>query len=168
MSFHIPHFNQKYLRGWLPLIIIGVPAFALRLVYLVELRGTPLFAVLIGDGKQYDAWAQQIAGGQWIGTEVFYQTPLYPYFLAVIFKVAGHSLLTVRMIQALLGAAACVLLGLVARRFFNQAVAIVAAAMLAIYPPAIFFDGLIQKSSLDLFLMCALLAALAEIGRAHV
>ena len=49
-------------------------------------------------------------------------------------------------IQALLGAAACVLLGLAARRFFNQAVAIVAAVMLAIYPPAIFFDGLIQKS----------------------
>src|SRR5205823_7792705 len=92
LSFHIPHLNQKYLRGWLPLIIIGVAAFALRVMYFVELRGTPLFAVLIGDGKQYDAWAQQIAGGQWIGTEVFYQTPLYPYFLAVIFKVAGHSL----------------------------------------------------------------------------
>ena len=168
MSFQVPQLNQKYLRGWLPLIIIGVAAFALRVVYLVELRGTPLLAVLIGDGKQYDAWAQQIAGGQWIGTEVFYQTPLYPYFLAVIFKIAGHSLLTVRIIQALLGAAACVLLGLAARRFFNQAVAIVAAAMLAIYPPAIFFDGLIQKSSLDLFLMCALLAALAEfIHRRH-
>src|SRR5205814_5019650 len=111
LSFQVPQLNQQYPRGWLPLIIIGVAAFALRVMYFVELRGTPLFAVLIGDGKQYDAWAQQIAGGQWIGTEVFYQTPLYPYFLAVIFKVAGHSLLTVRIIQALLGAAACVLLG---------------------------------------------------------
>jgi len=143
-------------------ILIGIAAFVIRAVYLFELRDTPLFAVLIGDGKQYDSWARQIAAGQWLGTEVFYQTPLYPYFLAVIFKLAGHSLLTVRLVQALLGAASCVLLGLAARRWFNQKTALVAAAMLAIYPPAIFFDGLVQKSSLDLFLICALLAALAE------
>jgi tetratricopeptide (TPR) repeat protein len=162
LSFHIPHFNQKYLRSWLPLVLIGVAAFVIRAIYLFELRDTPLFAVLIGDGKQYDSWARQIAAGQWLGTEVFYQTPLYPYFLAVIFKLAGHSLLTVRLVQALLGAASCVLLGLAARRWFDQKTALVAAAMLAIYPPAIFFDGLVQKSSLDLFLICALLAAIAE------
>ena len=143
-------------------MLIAVAALIIRLIYIFELRHTPLVTVLIGDGKQYDAWAQQIAGGQWIGTEVFYQTPLYPYFLAVVFKCAGHSLFTVRLIQAVLGAASCLLLGLAARRFFNQTTAMLAAAILAIYPPAIFFDGLIQKSSLDLFLICGLLATLAE------
>ena len=37
-----------------------------------------------------------------------------------------------------------------------------AALLLAFYPTAIFFDGLIQKSSLDIFLVCLLLVALAE------
>ena len=142
--------------------LIGLGAFVLRLLYLAELRHTPLFAVVIGDARQYDAWAQQIAGGQWIGKEIFYQTPLYPYFLAVTFKLFGHHLIVVRVLQAVLGAASCVLLGFAGRLWFDRRVALVTAALLAIYPPAIFFDGLIQKSSLDLFLMTALLATAAK------
>ena len=92
--------------GWLA--AIGIAALALRLAHLAWLRHTPVFVVLIGDALQYDAWARQIAGGQWIGTEVFYQTPLYPYLLAIVFKLAGHHLLLVRAIQAALGAMSCV------------------------------------------------------------
>ena len=142
--------------------LVCVAAFLLRLICLAELRRSPLFAVLIGDALQYDSWARQIAGGQWVGTEVFYQTPLYPYFLAVIFKVAGHQLMVVRVIQAALGAVSCGLLAFAGRRFFSKRVGLVAAILLALYPPAIFFDVLIQKSSLDLFLMTVVLAALAE------
>src|SRR5205814_8305136 len=119
-------------------------------------------ASLIGDGKQYDLWAQQIAAGQWIGTEVFYQTPLYPYFLAISFEIAGHSLITVRLVQIFLGASSCALLGLAARRLFGDRAGWAAAGLLALYPPAIFFDGLIQKSALDLFLMTVILFTLAE------
>ena len=64
----------------------------------------------------------------------------------------------VRAVQAILGAISCVLLGYAAKEFFNQRAGIIAALLLAIYPPAIFFDGLIQKSSLDLFLVTAILA----------
>ena len=153
------------LRRWLPaLALLGVALLALlvRIAYLKELNGSPLLSVLLGDGRQYDAWAQQIAGGQWIGTEIFYQTPLYPYWLAIIFSVAGHNLDLVRLIQAILGAASCALLGLAGRRFFNDRVGMIAALLLAVYPPAFFFDGLIQKSSLDIFLVTLALALLAE------
>ncbi len=146
--------------GWLA--AIGALALALRFAHLASLRHTPIFAVLIGDAQQYDLWARQIAGGQWIGTEVFYQTPLYPYLLAIVFKLGGHHLLLVRAIQAALGAMSCVLVGLAGRRFFGPRAGLAAAALLAIYPPAIFFDGLIQKSSLDLFLMTLLLALIGE------
>lgn len=144
------------------LVGIALVALAVRLVYLAELSGHPLLSVLMGDSRQYDQWAQQLAAGHWIGTEVFYQTPLYPYALGVIFRIAGHDLGVVRIIQAVLGAAACALLGLAGRRFFSDRVGLIAALLLAFYPPAIFFDGLIQKSSLDAFLITLVLVLLAE------
>jgi tetratricopeptide (TPR) repeat protein len=147
------------------LALTGLLALTIRLIYLAELRQTALFAVVIGDGKEYDRWAQQVAGGHWIGSEVFYQSPSYPYFLAIIFAFAGHHLMVVRVAQAILGAISCVLLGQAAKEFFNQRAGVIAALLLAIYPPAIFFDGLIQKSSLDLFLVTAILAVLAKFQR---
>jgi tetratricopeptide (TPR) repeat protein/4-amino-4-deoxy-L-arabinose transferase-like glycosyltransferase len=152
----------RHVRPSVALLGIALVALVVRLVYLAELSGDPLLSVLMGDSRVYDQWAQQLAGGQWIGTEVFYQTPLYPYALAVIFKIAGHSLGLIRIIQAILGAASCALLGLAGRRFFSDRVGVVAALLLAFYPPAIFFDGLIQKSSLDIFLITLVLASLAQ------
>ena len=143
-------------------ILIGIFALVVRLIYLFGLRGTPLFAVVIGDAKEYTSWAERIAGGQWIGSQIFYQTPLYPYLLALVFKILGHSLFTVRVVQAVLGSSSCVLLGRAGERFFDRRVGVIAALLLAIYPPAIFFDGLIQKSTLDLFLISLVLLALAE------
>ena len=149
------------------LVLIGLLALMIRLIYLVELRQTAFFTVVIGDGKEYDRWAQQIAGGHWLGSEVFYQSPSYPYFLAIIFAFGGHHLIVARVAQAILGAISCVLLGYAAKEFFNQRAGIIAALLLAIYPPAIFFDGLIQKSSLDLFLVTAMLVVLAKFQRQH-
>jgi tetratricopeptide (TPR) repeat protein len=149
-------------RFWPAIAGAALLALVVRLGYLAELQGSPLLSGLMGDSRQYDAWAQQIAGGDWIGTQVFYQAPLYPYWLAVIFALAGHSLGLVRVIQAVLGAASCVLLGLAGRRFFSDRAGVIAALLLAVYPPAVFFDGLIQKSSLDIFLMTLMLALIGE------
>ena len=147
------------------LLAIGLGALAIRLAYLSGLGNDPLVSLPVGDGWVYDAWAQRIAAGDWIGSEAFYQAPLYPYFLALVYTVAGHSLWTVRVVQAVLGAAACVLIGLTGRHFFNERTGYIAAGVLAIYPWLIFSDGLIQKSSLDLFLMTAALASLAAFER---
>ena len=45
---------------------------------------------------------------------------------------------------------------------YGQGAGLLAGAMLALYPLAIFFDGFLQKSSLDLFLVVLLLALLGE------
>ena len=65
----------------------------------------------MGDARGYDQWAQRLAGGDWIGTDVFYQAPLYPYFLGVVYAIAGHDLLAVRIVQALVGSLSAVLVG---------------------------------------------------------
>src|SRR5438105_3867664 len=137
-------------------------ALAVRLTYLWQIRPSPFFDVLMGDARSYDAWATQIAGGDWIGRGVFYQAPLYPYLLGTLYAIAGRSLLGVRIVQAVIGSAACVLFALAGRRFFSERAGVIAGFGLALYAPAIFFDGLLQKSSVDIFLVCL---ALWQIGR---
>ena len=72
----------------------------MRLVHVWQMRRSPFFTVLMGDSRGYDEWARRIAGGEWIGRDVFYQAPLYPYMLGVIYAIAGRHLLLVRLVQA--------------------------------------------------------------------
>jgi len=136
-------------------------ALAVRLLYLLELRESLLFAAALGDGRQYLDWARQIAAGDWLGSEVFYQAPLYPYLLALATRLVGPELWPLRVLQEVSGALSCGLLALAGRRFFSPRIGLAAGLLLAVYPPAIFFGALIQKSALALLLLCALLALLA-------
>ena len=129
----------------------------------MQIRAAPFFSVLMGDSHGYDEWAQRIARGDWLGREVFYQAPLYPYLLGGIYAAAGRHLLLVRIVQIAIGSASCALLGLAAARLFSRPVGIAAGLMLALYAPAIFFDGLLQKSVLDVFFVCLGLWLIARI-----
>ena len=151
-------------RFGLPAAAIFAAALALRLLHLWQMRATPYFSTLMGDARGYDQWAQRLAAGDWVGTEVFYQAPLYPYFLGLVYAVAGHDLMAVRVVQAVLGSLAAVLVGYAATRLVSPRAGVVAGAILALYAPAIFFDGLIQKSVLDVFFVAAALAAIAALA----
>jgi tetratricopeptide (TPR) repeat protein/4-amino-4-deoxy-L-arabinose transferase-like glycosyltransferase len=143
---------------------IFLVALTIRLIHIWQIRRAPFFTILMGDSHGYDVWAQEIAKGDWIGHDVFYQAPLYPYFLGVIYATIGRSLLAVRMCQAVIGSCSCVLLASAAARFFSPRVGLVAGLMLALYAPAIFFDGLLQKSVLDVFFVCLMLWLLAKVA----
>jgi tetratricopeptide (TPR) repeat protein len=95
---------------------------------------------------------------------VFYQAPLYPYVLALVYTAATPDPLAAKIFQALLGAATCVFAAAAGRRWFDAGSGLVAGALLALYPPAIFFDGEIQKGTLTLFLATALVWSLAHRG----
>jgi len=137
-----------------PLFAIFALALLVRLLHIWQIRAAPFFSTLMGDSHGYDEWAQRIAAGDWLGHEVFYQAPLYPYLLGVTYAIAGRSLLVVRIVQTLMGSASCVLLALAGVRLFSPRVGLTAGVMLALYAPAIFFDGLLQKSTLDVFFIC--------------
>jgi len=144
-----------------PLFVFAV-ALAVRLAHVLQMRHSPLFSLLLGDARAYDAWAQQIAGGDWMGRDVFYQAPLYPYFLGALYAIGGRSLLLVRLVQAVIGSCSCALIADAGRRLFSRPVGIAAGLMLALYAPAIFFDGLIQKSVLDVFFVCLVIWLIAR------
>ena len=125
------------------LIALFVLALAVRAVHVAEVGKAPFAGLLIGDARSYDRWARGIAAGDWVGHETFYQAPLYPYALAIAYRTAGSDPMTIRWIQAIVGALACVLLALSGRRWLGERDGLVAGVLLALYPPAIFFDGLI-------------------------
>jgi len=134
-----------------------------RLSTLWQLRSEPFWNLLFGDGAQYDAWAARIAGGDWIGTGVFYQSPLYPYLLSMLYTVVGRSLAAVRLLQCVGDSAACVFTAITTERLFGRNGGIAAGVLMALYGPSLFFDALIQKSALDVLLVALL--AFAALGR---
>src|SRR5512145_565389 len=82
-------------------------ALALRGLHLWQLRASPFLEVRLGDAATYDKWARGIAAGDWLGSEVFFQAPLYPYLLGTIYATLGDDPLLVRGLQCVLSAAAC-------------------------------------------------------------
>ncbi len=149
-------------RFWF--LAIFSAAFFPRLIYLLQIESVPLFYHLAGDGRTYDEWAQRIVAGDWLGQGVFYQAPLYPYFLGVLQFVVGHNLWLIRFLQIILGALSCAVIYLVGKRLFSRAAGIAAGLVLACYAPAIFFDVLIEKSILDITLLSLLLFVLLDSG----
>jgi tetratricopeptide (TPR) repeat protein len=140
---------------------IAAVAFALRFVHLLQARAVPLFDALLMDGQSYSAWADTIVAGHWLGDRTFYQAPLYPYFLAVVKLTVGNDLWRIRLVQIAIGSISCGVLFLAGRSFFSRRAGIAAGVLLAFYPPAIFFDGLIQKANLGLLWTVLLLWLLA-------
>ena len=134
-------------------------AFFLRLLHVMQTFEVPTIVRLLGDAQGYFLWGSKIAAGDWYGTETFYQAPLYPYFLAVLIKVFGPSITIIRIVQSILGVAGVALIGLAGRKMFTARLGIITATMLAVYPPAIYYDGIVQKAALASFLLCAFLAA---------
>jgi len=130
--------------------------------YLSAVCDIPFFEHLRVDARFFDRWGWRIAGGDWLGSSTFFLAPAYAYFLAVVYSIFGHSLMAVHLVQIVLGSASCVLLFIAGRRYFHSRIAVIAGLMLALYPPAIFFDGIIHKACLAMFLTCALLACLSK------
>jgi len=149
--------------GWATASSIFAIALAVRLAHIWQIREAPFFTVLMGDSRAYDEWAQRIARGDWLGREVFYQAPLYPYLLGTFYAIAGRDLFMVRVGQAVIGSVSCVLLGLAGCRLFSRRAGVIAGLGLALYAPAIFFDALVQKSVVDAFFVCLTIWLLARL-----
>jgi 4-amino-4-deoxy-L-arabinose transferase-like glycosyltransferase len=137
-------------------------ALFLRLIYLLELRGQPALYLLMGDSASYDAWAQRIAAGDWLGAEIFYQAPLYPYALGALYALFGHDLFLIRVAQCVLSALACVLLTCAGRDFLDRRSGTAAGVLASLYAPSIYFSCLLQKAVFSHFFMALLLYALGR------
>ncbi|MBN2537403.1 glycosyltransferase family 39 protein [candidate division WOR-3 bacterium] len=131
--------------------IIAAAGFALRLVHLLQARGSdPLFNAPQLDMLYHHQWATAIANGVDFVPGPFFRAPLYPWLLGGIYSLFGPSVPAARFAQAVLGGLTCGLLYLLARRILSAVSALPARASrwaargsglaLAAWPLAIYYD----------------------------
>jgi len=143
-------------------------ALVLRLAHLWAVRDQPFFSSLAMDSQEYDRWAQGIADGDWLGSRVFFQAPLYPYLLAAAYTVLGHRPALVYLLQILLAVAGCWALYRAGREMADARTGLGAALLAAVYGPFLFYDAQLLKESLAVtatsFLLWTLAAARSRPG----
>lgn len=124
------------------LAVIFLLALFLRLIAIISLPAQ--FHAILADAAEYDKIATNLLAGKGFTLDAqsakptTFRLPLYPMFLASIYFLFGHSYFAVRVIQAILGALLCVIIFYIARKIFNQKIALLSAFIMAIYQPAIF------------------------------
>jgi Flp pilus assembly protein TadD len=136
--------------------VVLVLGLGLRVANLADISDSPFFTRPVIDGQAYDTWALAIVKGR-APAQPFYQDPLYPYFLALVYSVFGHSYWAVYLSQLALAIVFLLLVYDTTRRLFDQRAAIAAAAIAALYKPLIFYESQIEKTSLAVFLAALLL-----------
>ena len=143
------------------LAILGAALF-LRILHWLAVRNEPFFAQLAMDSQEYDRWAREIAAGNWAGSGVFFQAPLYPYLLAVLYKVFGHVLDVVYLFQIAAAVAGIYALYRAGEALAGEQAGLWAAGLAALYGGFFFYDVQIQKESLAVVIVCFLIWILAE------
>src|SRR4051812_36986143 len=90
--------------------------FLFRLVVLIRLASSPLFLPGGSDMQFYDNWAKQILHGHWTDHQAFYGLPLYPFVVALLYRVFGYSPFVPGFFQALCDAGTAVIIYKIAHR----------------------------------------------------
>jgi hypothetical protein len=84
--------------------------FLVRLVVLIRLASSPLLLPRGSDMQFYDEWAKQILHGVWTDHHAFYGLPLYPFLLALVYRVFGYGPFVPGLFQAGFDAGTAVLI----------------------------------------------------------
>ncbi len=155
--------GKRRLKKW-GVIIFGV-ALLMRIGHLTSVSRDPVADVLVLDSLAYDTTAQDIAFGEGMPREVYFQAPTYPYFLAVCYRMFGHNLDLIRFFQILADSLSAVLIMALTAGILTPVSGIVAGFGMALYPVLIFQSSLILKSSFTIFLVVLLLYITACPGR---
>jgi tetratricopeptide (TPR) repeat protein len=147
-------------RAWRrPGVLALAGVFLVKLGVLLQLRDHPLLQPDAGlDTSVYLALAQEVVGGNLsLGPGLYFVSPLYIYFVALVLRVAG-SVFWVRLVQIVLGTAAVWLIFRMADRWHGRRAAWIAGALAAGCGLFTFYEILLLQAALDPFLTALALA----------
>lgn len=131
----------------------------------IQFRDSPFFYAPTLDEESYVRWAMEITEGNFLGSTVFYQAPLYPYFLALLFTVFGKSYMAVRLVQVLMGTVSVGVVFWIGRKLMGNRPALLAAGIMASYGGLYFYEILLLKATMVTtisVLSCAIGVAVVE------
>src|SRR5687768_2344613 len=152
------HSTSPKRRGWVaPLCGLGA-VFLVKLIVFSQLRDHPLLQPDAGvDTTAYVDLAKRVLAGDWgLGPGLYYVSPLYIYFLALVYGLT-HSFPAVHVVQLVLGTATVGLIFVMAREWGSVRAGWIAAVMAAGCGVLTFHEIVLMQSALDPFLTaCAL------------
>ena len=165
----MPQDNRDSKKIFLSLGAVTLLGLVFRIYYLWEISGYPDFYVPSAglDAAMYHNLAKQVAAGNLLlGTDVYFFSPLYAYFLGGLYFLFGDSLWVARIANVMLGTGTIALVYFSTYRFFlSSAIALTSALGAAFYGPYLVYNTGGLKASLSLFLSSLLLLLLADIER---
>ncbi len=159
-------FGEASAREKTLLATIAVVALALRLANAILVPGqgsNPVFSDMAAYDRAAMALVQQTplpvhTAERYLyhpwGSDT-YHPPGYYYFLACIYALFGHHYPAVRVIQAFLDTMTVLLVFGIGRLVFGKPAGLIAAAVAAIYPPLIYYSGVLLTECLSTFLLAA-------------
>jgi len=139
-------------------MIILAAAVAVRIIYMLQLHGSDLEWILPLDMRFYRELAGQLSQGRLPGGGLTFN-PLYPVFLAAVFRAAGKGLLVPRLIQTALGVFTIYLHYAAGKEVSvsenRHRTGFAAAGLALLYPHFLLYEGSFLATSLVVFLMIA-------------
>ena len=147
------------------ILLIGVflLALAIRFIYLMQIIPTPIFNGLAADTEEYETFALTILWGNFTPKDIIYLNPFYPFFLALIYLIFGHSPLSVVIIQGIMDSVSALLIYYIASKLFSKGVGLVAALIYACYGIAIFYTGILLATTAIIFITLLFIASLITV-----
>lgn len=126
-----------------------------RVAYLIFSHQSPFFEPLLLDPGYYHHWALRIAGGEISPPSVFYGLPLFPYVLALLYKLTGASLWATKIFQILLGLVTIFFVYRTGEKLGSRLAGGIAAMLTAVYGPLFFHEAVLIPENLAVPLYAA-------------
>ncbi|MBU0678190.1 MAG: tetratricopeptide repeat protein [Verrucomicrobia bacterium] len=157
------------------LVLILLLSAGLRVLYYREILHNPEFNHPEVDAKYHDLWARAIASGDWESSDLgevsripanpYFRPPGYPYFLSVIYRLAGPGLAGPRIAQMAMGLVSVLVAFFFARKWYGSLTGLIFALLTGTYWTFIYFEGEFLEPALLVLLTLLLLQSLAGLVR---
>jgi len=131
----------RFSKDFIIALIIFAVALSVRLIYLFQISGSPAFLTPTIDSGIYDSAAGRLITDGVMAETFFWQSFFYPFFLSRIYYFTGCSIIAAKLFGLVLGSTTCVLVYFLGRQLFSRSTGIIAALIVALYGPLIFFEA---------------------------
>lgn len=148
------------------MVVLAVVALAVHLISVAESSRHVPFQIPVIDAASYHNQAVALVDGHAPAARAFWQPPLYPYWLALVYAAFSKSVLAARTVQGVLLALTALMTYAAGRRVAGSTQAFVAALLVCFYGPLVFFTGMLLPNAMAVALdMVALLCLLRWVER---